>query len=313
MNRLDTTPLGGVPFDWDDWKWEQDGVREAFFGLISAWGIDPADSFIISGCTSTLNGLNYDISEGYIALSGEIYKVDAHSVVVALAGGFAHQWAPLISYDPAGFEATKNAGTVNTYENRRAHVVNALIVGAFMPMLSDDIHQKVFEKISPKFVFETIDLSSSLDVLQNDDYGGIGNFIASPQPPQFGSFLKYQITGKLIHITFHIIDLQTTDSATSLARSFVMRNLPFQFKNSISQFGICDSRSTDIDTDNGQSRIEAFNDKIVFQISRVNGNPVAYNETVEMATSPSKNHLTKVVPVPARTWTLSGCFIAELN
>ena len=150
MNKLKTDNLGGVSFDWDDWRWEQDGVKEAFFGLVSAWGIDPADSFIISGCESTLNGLNYDIAAGFVALNGEIYKVDNHSVLVALGAGDTHFWQENISFDPAGLEATKNAGAVNTYEIRRAVVVNGTIpVPTFMPMLAESIHVKISNKIKP--------------------------------------------------------------------------------------------------------------------------------------------------------------------
>jgi hypothetical protein len=313
MNRLKTDNIGGVSFEWDDWRFEQNGVREAFLGLVSAWGIDPADSFIISGAQATLNGLNYDISEGFISLNGEIFKVDAHSVVAALGAGAFHFFEEVVTFDPAGLEPTKNAGTVDTYEIRRAQVVNAVPSGSFMPMLAEDIHQKILEKIAPKIVYQTINMASSPDFLQNDAYDGTGNFIVSPQPPQAGSFIKYQILGKMININFVINQVSTTDNTTGAARTMIARLLPFTFKNGVSQFGTCFARSNDADTANGLCRIEVRNELIIFQLTQPQGVPIEWNETAQLSTPPSKNYNTVGGVIPARTWDIVGSITAELN
>lgn len=233
MNRLNTLPLGGVPFDWDDWKWEQDGVREAFFGLLSSWGIAVADGFILSGCNVTLNGLNFDIAAGFIALEGEIYKVDAHSVLVALPGGFNHHWIPVVTFDPAGLEATKNLGNANTYEIRRAKVVNAMIpVLGFTPMFAPTIHQKIADNVKPFFGDWTrVDLSGSTDVKQNSQTDGLG--ISSPlvTAPDGNSYYKYNIVGKVCTLVFRIDGIRTTTHDVLVAGAINLINLPFTAKD----------------------------------------------------------------------------------
>ncbi len=316
MNRLDTTPLGGVPFDWDDWKWEQDGVREAFYGLISSWGIDPSDSFILSGCTSTLNGLNYDISEGYIALDGEIYKVDAHSVVVSLPVGFAHFWSPLVSYDPAGLEATKNAGTVNTYEIRRASVVNATSPVSFMPMLADTIHSKMAENILPFFGdWTTIDLNGSTDVVQHDAIGGTGNDIALSIAPQAGSYIRYNIVGKVVHGQILINNFKTTTFATSAAFSIILRNLPFSFKVGITQHCPYMSEGDQAGSYNANHSAILSTNRVIFEQADTSGigTVTFWNRFYDLIAPPNKNLIETALTSLQAEHTIRGSFTAELN
>lgn len=74
----------------EDLNYSQEATREAFYGLLSGFGINPNKSFILSGCEATLTdwnnptkvGDNIAITEGYISLNGEILKVDAQNINV---------------------------------------------------------------------------------------------------------------------------------------------------------------------------------------------------------------------------------------
>jgi len=316
MNKLKTDNVGGVSFEWDDWRWEQEAVREAFFGLVSAWGTDPDDSFIISGCGATLNGLNYDIDAGFISLNGEIFKVNAHSVVAALGVGAVHFWEQIVTYDPTGLEATKNAGTVDTYEIRTAVVQNATApIPSFMPMVAETINQKIFNSTANFNVFQTVLLNGSSDIVQNDDYSGNGNNIALTQAPLVGSYIKYNIQGKVVNVTFHLEQFQTTANPTgggSAARTIVMLNLPFTFVSAIDQFFVAHSLSQDTDSVQGHTIATLRDNRIIFKMTQPQGAPIEFNEVAEMATPPSKNYNTKSQITPARTWSISGSFTAEL-
>lgn len=316
MNKLETTQLGGVPFDWDDWRFEQEAVREAFFGLLSAWGVDPATSFIISGCTSTLNGLNFDISAGYIAFSGEIYKVDAHSVLVALPVGFNHQWLPLVTFDPAGLESTKNLGTVDTYEIRRANVFVAPLFGAFMPMLAETIHKKMASNLLPFFGdWVTIDLENSPDVIQNDALGGSGNDISLAVAPQVGSYFKYNIIGNMIHGQILINNFKTTTYASSAAFSIILKNLPFPFKAGLTQHCPYMSEGVQSGSYNANHSALLTGNKIIFEQGDTTGigGVTFWNRFYNLIAPPNKNLIETTATTTEAEHTIRGSFTAELN
>lgn len=317
MNKLKTDNTGGVPFDWDDWRWEQEGVREAFFGILSAWGIDPSDSFIISGCTSTFNGLNYDISTGFIALGGEVYKVEAHSVIVALTAGNTHFWEVSTTFDSSGLEVTKNAGTVNTYEIRRAIVVNDTIpTPSFMPMLAETIHKKVADSVKPDLgAWIRIDLDGeTTNIKQNDAITGLGNDVGLSQAPVIGSYIKYRITGKTVDIIFNIQEIITVPYTTSQARSIVLFGLPFTFKTSeIQKFTY--SGESDLGGNlHGTHQGETINgtNRIVFKLFTLEGLNGSFNRLYTMSTAPIKS-FSATLDTPSSTWSISGGLTAEIN
>lgn len=315
MNKLKTDHLGGMSFEWDDWRWEQEAVRDAFFGIVSAWGISQSDSFIISGCESTPSGVVFSINEGYIALGGEIFRVENHGVIAALGAGEVHYWDAQITFDPTGLEATKNAGAVNTYEIRKAIVKKGIPPADYLPMIATDIHQKIFDKIAPKNVFQTMLLNGSANIVQNDDYSGNGNNVALTQAPLVGSYIKWNIQGKVVNVMFHLEQIQTTANPTgggSAARTIVMLNLPFTFVSSIDQFFIAHSLSQDTDSVQGHTFATLRDNRIIFKMLQPQGLPIEFNEIAQMGTFPSKNYNTVSQITPPRTWTISGCFTAEL-
>lgn len=145
MNKFITTDNGGLPFQLDDLRFIDDSVRNAFKGILSAYGIDPADSFIISGCavTSGFGGIVWDVAAGYISLDGEVLEVDAHSITKTLLPGEAHFWQVVTSNDPAGLKTFQSTIGYNTYQIRKAQVTAAVPGGGYMPMLADTIYKKI--------------------------------------------------------------------------------------------------------------------------------------------------------------------------
>lgn len=123
MNKVISTNNGGFPVVLNDLRFEQAATRDAFYGLLSAFGVSVADSFIISGCTiaSYIAGGSY--AAGYISLEGEVYKVDA-GVLPVLGGGEAWYWAVDVSYDGTGLKVFENAASVDTYQVRKAKIIN---------------------------------------------------------------------------------------------------------------------------------------------------------------------------------------------
>ena len=142
MNKFITSDNGGLPIQLDDFRFIDDAVRDALTGIMSAYGIAADESFILSGAGSTLNGLNYDIADGYISLDGEILKVTAHSIPTALAAGESHVWKLKTANDPAGLKTFESTIAYNTYQIRGAEVVAEVPSGVFMPMVAPKIYDR---------------------------------------------------------------------------------------------------------------------------------------------------------------------------
>lgn len=144
MNKLITTNNGGFPLELDDIRFEQDAIRDAFYGLISGFGIAPADSFILSGCQVTgspVPGAAY--SAGYLCLNGEVFKVDA-ATLPAQAGGEVYYWDAEVTYDTAGNEQFESGTSYNTYQVRKAKVYSGVQTpGAYMPLAAKTFKQKL--------------------------------------------------------------------------------------------------------------------------------------------------------------------------
>jgi hypothetical protein len=316
MNKLDTTNLGGVSLEWDDIEFEQLAIREAFLGMASAHGLTDADSYIISGCVSTPAGLFFNISAGYIALGGEIFKVDAHNVSSTVFVGNSLFWDRLLTDDPAGLEQTKNLGVVNTYKIRKAFVNNALTpVGGFMPMVAKTIYEKISDGIRPFFgSWTTIDLENSADLVQNDAVDGVGNDIVLFGLPVVGSYIKYQIVGKTVNVQLYIKNFIVTDFAVSPAWAVILNNLPFTFKAGQKQGALFYMNGTHLDGLNGNFQLDLRSNKIVFLAQSPQGlaGSIAFNLGYQMQGAPSKN-IQSTGNIAPTTWTLASQFTAELN
>ena len=123
MNKLLSNINGGIDFTWDDIRWEQDAVREAFAGLLSAFGNDPK-GFIISGCERHVGPTTITWSAGWIFLNGEILKILSGS----MSGLVNSDWTYFdveITYDTSGTEILEAGGpSIETYQIRRGKVID---------------------------------------------------------------------------------------------------------------------------------------------------------------------------------------------
>lgn len=122
MNNLKTTALGGFPFQLDDLRWINDGIREAFRGLIDLYGVSATNTFILSGCEVSGTTVN----PGFVAFGGEIMYYPGGSI----AGYTIPYWDVNVTYDGAGTKVFSDASTHETYEVRRAVLSNAPSIGA---------------------------------------------------------------------------------------------------------------------------------------------------------------------------------------
>ena len=145
MNKLKTTGNGGFPFDLNDLRFEQDAVRDAFYGFLSGIGVAAVDSFILSGCAVTDNGSYYSVAAGYISLNGEILRVEAHNY--NKTGGHTYYWLLDVTYDPDGNEAFENGSSYDTYEVRRGKLTSSVspTAGTYLPMAAKTLMQKIYD------------------------------------------------------------------------------------------------------------------------------------------------------------------------
>lgn len=120
MNKLNTADNGGMPFEEDDIRWWDAGYRDAFKGLISFLDLNVG----LSGLTKTIDGSNMlTVSEGYVALDGEILHVPATTTPIDLTA-LPFVYLELgVSYDATGLELFEDNTQKDTYEIRKG-VVN---------------------------------------------------------------------------------------------------------------------------------------------------------------------------------------------
>lgn len=79
MNKI-LTQTGGQPVFLDDIDFSSQATRDAFKALCRALSLDDIGTCILQGCDVTISGTQYTWTEGYIAIKGEIYKVDAGTI-----------------------------------------------------------------------------------------------------------------------------------------------------------------------------------------------------------------------------------------
>ena len=125
MNKLKTDYAGGFKVRLNDIRWEQAAVSEAFYGLMSAFGVSASASIKLSGCDVTIAGSDYTCAAGYISFMGEICKVDSHTTHKNV--GEAIMFAIDESYDASGDKTFLDLTTHRTYLIRRAKLVSATI------------------------------------------------------------------------------------------------------------------------------------------------------------------------------------------
>lgn len=229
MNKFITTDNGGLPIVLDDFRFIDDSVRNAFFGLATSWGLTNEDSYILNGCVITV-GATIDVTSGYVVILGEIYKVRAHSITATVPSLSELVFAPLIAFGSAGNKTFDSGGTFDTYELRTAEMAYQTIATTnFKAFVAKTIHEKIAEASAPYLgAWTTIDLNGSPDVVQNSSSSGTGTSTTPILAPVSGDYLMYNIIGKTVNLKWDF-SVRTTMFSTANALTILLENLPFSF------------------------------------------------------------------------------------
>lgn len=116
MRKLDTSLLGGFPFDLDDLSWLSDGLIEAIEQNWRAFG----SAYILRGCVVSDAGVNlYNVSSGAVVMDGEVYLFAGATNV--LIEDLQEAWFVVSqSLDGSGNEQFEDLITRNAYIRRVA-------------------------------------------------------------------------------------------------------------------------------------------------------------------------------------------------
>lgn len=122
MNRL-RTPRGGMPLHLDDLNWMQDAVKEALRAIYDPFK-DSVGELILSGLEVVDNGTTIDLTEGYVAISGEICYCPGQTVTVPAGNGLNDIYIVIdITYDSNGNDDFADLQARDTHQIRRAKLI----------------------------------------------------------------------------------------------------------------------------------------------------------------------------------------------
>lgn len=314
MNKFITTDVGGLPIVLDDFRFIDDSVREAFFGIVTAWGVTNEESYILSGCEITL-GVNISVAAGYVVIQGEVYKFNAQSITGSAPSGEEVTFVPSTAFDSAGNKTFDSGGTFDTYQLRTAALqYNVIAATNFKLFAAKTINEKIATATAPFLgAWQTIDLSGNADVMQNDNTTGTGNDISLTTAPQAGDYLRYNINGKTITINFYF-QVTTTTNTASAASSLIIKNLPFTFEN-INQNGVFIANSGINEAASGTHpvKMEAASNRLVFQLLSTQGNNLSFNRKYELNAPPAKSLTPTADLLTSFGWIVSGSVTGVLQ
>lgn len=232
MDRFlkDNSIIGGMPLEWDDFEFDENGILDSFAGHLS--GILPAinipNSTILSGVDVTIAGPNLDISAGWIAFNGEVVKVDAHSIVDAGTG--VVYWFKLdLDFDPAGNEVFEDTIPRDTYQLRRMLLTNTTLdslPGSFMVFDRIGLKASTFRNLIGLDEWLRIDgalLTALVKINTNTTGTGTDN---APVSLGASSYFKIKIVGKTVHYDFLLDGLEIEPSSVYAANSIKIAALP---------------------------------------------------------------------------------------
>lgn len=118
MKTLKTDINGGFPFELDDLRWIENGIREA---LAMAAQMTGSEFTIVNpAIVTTPSGGDLDVTHGAgkVFVDGEFCDIDAlvSPLFWDVTAGDAIWWEKETSFDPAGSEVFENATTNDTYQ-----------------------------------------------------------------------------------------------------------------------------------------------------------------------------------------------------
>jgi hypothetical protein len=117
-------PNGGIRLHGDDFRFQDNAIREAFKGLLK--GFQTTGSVIVlQGCGVTYAGSSATVSEGYVFFEDEISYLPAQTVNLNSGNSVVQMvnLVPDVFNDVAGSEELQNGSTANTYQKRRVKCV----------------------------------------------------------------------------------------------------------------------------------------------------------------------------------------------
>lgn len=232
MNKFKTDYDGLMPLFLDDIRWMDASVRDAFYGLMTAFGVSPNESFKLSGCVVTVDGESYTTTAGYLVFQGEILKVDAHTAVRPFPAPGDTGWYIGSSYDASGNKVFKDGNSYDTYEIRKAVISHNLAPGyphmeLDAPYLTDKIKDItgfqakidlinsgwVYPAFNAEDYFSNLELGEFIVSSANNSYKKIGNtliidFLINGSLNNCGPVLYAKIPGG-----FHIASNNNSKSA----------------------------------------------------------------------------------------------------
>lgn len=141
-----------MPLEGDDFRWEQDAIRDALKGILHYYALPTSGHLILSGCAIGFASGNASITEGYVCINFEVCYVPAHTVPVS---SLANSSLKIVeTYDPTGLEVFADSVSRDTYAIRRALISDGLagsneIVLSAPTRLEDRLNQSVSAMTSP--------------------------------------------------------------------------------------------------------------------------------------------------------------------
>lgn len=129
MNQFKTTDNGGLPLTLNDFRWIDNGYREAFKAMMSGYDVVDSAAVILSGCERTVASGTVSIAAGYLSIGGEICLVPAHTYPEPAGGQFEY-WDLYTSYDAEGLKVFQSTLDYDTYQKRVAKITVASSVPA---------------------------------------------------------------------------------------------------------------------------------------------------------------------------------------
>lgn len=159
-----------MPLEGDDFRWEQEGVRDAMKGMLHYFANPYSGNIILSGCQISFSAGNAIVTEGYCCINYEVCYVAAQTVAVS---SLANSSLKIVeTYDASGLEVFADSVSRNTYAIRRAVVSdtlsgsNEIVLGS--PVYLDDIlGASVTAMTSPVSSFESGFAANALGVSVN--------------------------------------------------------------------------------------------------------------------------------------------------
>lgn len=127
MNKL-IIPNGGMPLHGDDFRFIDNAAREAISGVFDAFEGDSRGDFIISGFGYELTGNVLTVESGYVYIDNEVLFFPGQ-VLNGVNNPNNVEIQLEVTYDPNGLDVFANSIAQNTYEVRRAKLVNGLSDG----------------------------------------------------------------------------------------------------------------------------------------------------------------------------------------